>query len=72
MSYHLLGDFETANSILETFRQSQTLNVIEEIYSNIELFKILTYFRKRMTTSTVNYCYIKIKSFKSLATSTRH
>lgn len=25
MSYHLLGDFETANSILETFRQSQTL-----------------------------------------------
>lgn len=27
MSYHLLGDFETANSILETFRQSQSLNV---------------------------------------------
>ena len=27
MSYHLLGDFETANSILDTFRQSQTLNV---------------------------------------------
>lgn len=27
MSYHLLGDFETANSILETFRQSQTLIV---------------------------------------------
>ncbi|XP_037025681.1 N-alpha-acetyltransferase 16, NatA auxiliary subunit [Bradysia coprophila] len=26
MSYHLLGDFETANSILETFRQSQSLN----------------------------------------------
>lgn len=25
MSYHLLGDFETANSILDTFRQSQTL-----------------------------------------------
>ncbi|XP_055389551.1 N-alpha-acetyltransferase 15, NatA auxiliary subunit [Condylostylus longicornis] len=25
MSYHLLGDFETANSILETFRQSQAL-----------------------------------------------
>lgn len=26
MSYHLLGDFETADSILETFRQSQALN----------------------------------------------
>lgn len=26
MSYHLLGDFETANSILDTFRQSQQLN----------------------------------------------
>lgn len=30
MSYHLLGDFETANSILETFRQSQQL--IQETY----------------------------------------
>lgn len=27
MSYHLLGDFLTANSVLDTFRQSQTLNV---------------------------------------------
>lgn len=26
MSYHLLGDHETANSILDTFRQSQQLN----------------------------------------------
>lgn len=36
MSYHLLGDFETANSILETFRQSQTLNVRDVIHSNYE------------------------------------
>lgn len=27
MSYHLLGDFVTANSILDTFRQSQSMNV---------------------------------------------
>lgn len=25
MSYHLMGDYETANSILETFRSSQTV-----------------------------------------------
>ena len=33
MSYHLLGDFETANKILETFRQSQLLVVSIKRYS---------------------------------------
>lgn len=32
MSYHLLGDFETANSILDTFRQSQQLNVRQHLF----------------------------------------
>lgn len=36
MSYHLMGDFETANAILDTFRQSQQLNETHD-YKHSEL-----------------------------------
>lgn len=43
MSYHLLGDFVTANSVLDTFRQSQTLNVSLIILCICFLFYIRTF-----------------------------
>lgn len=39
MSYHLLNDFETANSILETFRTSQTVESYDYKHSEFLLYQ---------------------------------
>lgn len=39
MSYHLLNDFETANSILETFRTSQTVENYDYKHSEFLLYQ---------------------------------
>jgi N-alpha-acetyltransferase 15/16, NatA auxiliary subunit len=39
MSYHLLNDFETANSILETFRTSQTVETFDYKHSEFLLYQ---------------------------------
>lgn len=41
MSYHLLSDFETANSILETFRTSQTVESYDYKHSEFLLYQNL-------------------------------
>lgn len=39
MSYHLLGDYDTANSILETFRTSQTVENYDYKHSELLLYQ---------------------------------
>lgn len=39
MSYHLLGDYETANNILETFRSSQTVENYDYKHSELLLYQ---------------------------------
>jgi peptide alpha-N-acetyltransferase len=39
MSYHLLGDFDTANSILETFRSSQNVENYDYKHSELLLYQ---------------------------------
>lgn len=39
MSYHLLGDYETANNILETFRASQTVETYDYKHSELLLYQ---------------------------------
>lgn len=39
MSYHLLGDFETADNILETFRSSQTMENYDYKHSELLLYQ---------------------------------
>lgn len=39
MSYHLLGDYETANNILETFRSSQTVETYDYKHSELLLYQ---------------------------------
>uniref|UniRef100_A0A8D8J2U1 N-alpha-acetyltransferase 16, NatA auxiliary subunit n=1 Tax=Culex pipiens TaxID=7175 RepID=A0A8D8J2U1_CULPI len=40
MSYHLLGDYDTANNILETFRASQTVETYDYKHSELLLYQI--------------------------------
>ncbi|XP_055623434.1 N-alpha-acetyltransferase 15, NatA auxiliary subunit [Toxorhynchites rutilus septentrionalis] len=39
MSYHLLGDYETANNILDTFRSSQTMETYDYKHSELLLYQ---------------------------------
>lgn len=73
MSYHLLGDFATANSILDTFRQSQSMNVSVSARFPAEpaTDRPSRAFRRRTTTSTASCCSTRTKSCRSRATRTR-